>query len=83
MFHDVLPFVYQMINLSLRDVGIQLFNDDEKRCFRQAIELMITFDIKLLDISPPEGFAYAMFSPDIGSLVTYGPKGRLPMRIRT
>ena len=83
MFHDVLPFVYSMINLNVRDVGTQLFTDDEKRCFQQAIELMVTFDIKLSDVSPAEGFHHAMFEPDISQLVTFGPKGRLAMRIRT
>ena len=56
MYFDVLPFVYQMLHPQLRDVGSQLYTNDEKKCFKQAIELMITFDIKLTDVSEQDKF---------------------------
>jgi len=83
MFTVVLPLVYQMMHPYLPDVGVALYNDDQRRCFRQAIEIMITFDIKLKDISPADGFQCAVFDPDIAHLVCFGPKSRLPMRVKT
>ena len=47
MFQDVLPFVYHMIHPQVRDVNTQLFTPVEKDCFKKAIEIMVTFDIKL------------------------------------
>ena len=48
--------VYQMMHPILPDVSVALYNEDQKQMFRQAIEIMITFDIKLKDVSPADGF---------------------------
>jgi hypothetical protein len=45
-----------MIHPNLRDVGVQMYTDEERKCFRGAIEIMIMFDIKLRDISDADKF---------------------------
>ena len=47
MMLDILPSIYIMIHPEVREINIQLFNQQEKDLFLKAIEFMILFDIKL------------------------------------
>lgn len=44
---DILPSIYIMIHPEVREINIQLFNQQEKDIFLKAIEFMVLFDIKL------------------------------------
>lgn len=75
---DMLPYVYHMINPSIREINTQLFNKHERCAFQTAIEVMVMLDIKLtmqhLD-SFSNGFDsrdQSSFEPDIGKLVKFG-----------
>jgi len=48
MLLDILPLVYLIIHPEIREINIQLFNPWEKEIFVRAIELMVLFDIKLI-----------------------------------
>ena len=45
---DILPLVYILLHPEIREINIQLFNKWEKEIFLKAIELMVFFDIKLV-----------------------------------
>ena len=72
LYLDVLPYVYRMIHPNVRDVNTTLFNADEHLSFKLAIEIMVTFDIKLKRESLMDGDNIAKFDPDITQLVVFG-----------
>ena len=81
---DILPLVYVLIHPEIREINIQLFTAWEKEIFLRAIELMVFFDIKLVQPKQPEGDNFllsgpgatqsyiAHFEPDIAKVVTFG-----------
>eukprot|EP00356_Strombidium_inclinatum_P001948 CAMPEP_0170512636 /NCGR_PEP_ID=MMETSP0208-20121228/66959_1 /TAXON_ID=197538 /ORGANISM="Strombidium inclinatum, Strain S3" /LENGTH=149 /DNA_ID=CAMNT_0010796285 /DNA_START=460 /DNA_END=909 /DNA_ORIENTATION=+ len=79
MLLDILPSVYSMLHPDVRDVNVQLFNEQEKESFLATLELMVLFDITLKN-SRDQAFGFGIqsqthipkFEPDIGHLVTFG-----------
>jgi hypothetical protein len=47
MMFDVLPWIYLMVHPDVREINLQLFNDQEKHIFLKAIEFLVLFDIKI------------------------------------
>lgn len=75
------PFVNEAINIDLKDSIINLLTDTDKTQLRDVIELMVTFDVRLLP-STAENPDSPKFEPDIRGLTTFGTKN-LPMRMST
>lgn len=51
---------------------MQLFTEAEKKSLLQAIEIMVTFDIKLKQVSGEKELEIAQFEPNIAALVCFG-----------
>ena len=48
-----------------------------------AIEIMITFDIKMKEVSGDGELEIAKFEPNIATLVCFGQKSRSFMKVKT
>lgn len=46
---DVMPLVHQMLHPQIKAIRSQLLSTEEKETLRRVIEIMILFDIKLID----------------------------------
>ncbi len=74
MLYDVLPLVGQAINLDIRsDAMLDLLSEVEQKQLKDVIELMVTFDIRLLP-SSADAPDTPQFLPEITNLVQFGSK---------
>jgi hypothetical protein len=72
-----------MMHPKVRDVNMQLFTEEEKKVLVLAIEIMITFDIKMKEVSGDGELEIAKFEPNIATLVCFGQKSRSFMKVKT
>ena len=61
---------------------MQLFTEAEKKSLLQAIEIMVTFDIKLKEVSGDGQLEIAKFEPNIAELVCFGQKSKSYMKVK-
>ena len=73
---DVMPLVHQMLHPQINAIRSQLLSNEEKETLRRVVEIMVIFDIKLLDKDDTDEKLkdIPIWEPNIAKLVIFGDK---------
>jgi chromosome transmission fidelity protein 18 len=66
---DFLPFIFQIIQPSFREINITLMNKEEQRLIKRAVNIMCSFGIKFDNSQDEEDVA--IYEPDIKKLLSF------------